>query len=46
MFSTFPVISSSSKKTLPVEGDSNPAIIERRVDLPQPLGPTILTKSP
>lgn len=31
---------------LPLSGFSKPHIIERRVDLPQPEGPTIDTKEP
>ena len=34
------------KNTLPVVGSSRPAIIERSVDFPQPLGPSNVTKSP
>jgi hypothetical protein len=32
--------------TEPVVGSNNPAIIERRVDLPHPLGPRIEMNSP
>ena len=41
-----PVMSVSSKTTLPCFGVSKPNIVFMRVDLPQPLGPNMVTASP
>ena len=41
-----PASSVSPKRTLPLRGLSRPKIVLIRVDLPAPLGPTMVTISP
>ncbi len=46
MWGSTPRTSRPPTRTEPEVGGSSPAIMERRVDLPQPLGPTMLMNSP